>query len=223
MTKIRVLGRRNSANVQKVMWAIGELSLDYQRDDVGGSFGYPDDYEKLNPNRLVPTIQDGDLTLWESNACVRYLARRYGRDSLWPEDETALTQADQWMAWQRSEYYFSFFQVFLNMIRKPAAKADATQIEAGIKDCARLYAMLNEHLSRQPYIAGDALTMGDIPLGTFTYRYMMLEIGRPSLPHVEAWYERLTGRPAYQKHVMIPFGRNSDEWLVEEKKNAGLQ
>ena len=84
---ITVLGRRNSANVQKVMWTLGELGLAYQRHDVGGSFGYPDDYP--NPNRVVPCIRDGDLTLYESNACVRYLARRYGAGSLWPQDPAA--------------------------------------------------------------------------------------------------------------------------------------
>ena len=223
MPTIEVLGRRNSANVQKVMWTIGELSLDYRREDVGGSFGYPDDYSQLNPNRLVPTIRDGALTLWESNSCVRYLARCYGPGTLWPEDEATLAVADQWMGWQRSEFFVSFFRVFLNMIRMPADRADAAEIDAGAKDCARLYAMVDERLAGRPYLAGDELTMADIPLGAFTYRYMNLDIERPALPHVDAWYTRLCDRPAYQKHVMIPFGRNADEWLEEEKKNAGVQ
>ena len=80
--RIEVMGRRNSANVQKVMWVLGELALDYERLDVAGSFGLPDGYEKLNPNPVVPTIRDGNLVLWESNAIVRYLAREYGAGSL---------------------------------------------------------------------------------------------------------------------------------------------
>ena len=92
---IKVLGRRNSANVQKVMWALGELALDYQRENIAGSFGFPDDYP--NPINVVPTILDGDITVWESNACVRYIARQYGDGSLWPDDPKTLAQADQWM------------------------------------------------------------------------------------------------------------------------------
>ena len=98
---IKVLGRRNSANVQKVMWTLGELGLEYVREDVGGSFGYPDGYP--NPNSVVPTIQDGDIIVWESGACVRYLARTYGDGSLWPEDPAVLAEADMWMEWQRGE------------------------------------------------------------------------------------------------------------------------
>ena len=92
---IKVLGRRNSANVQKVMWALGELRLDYQRENIAGSFGFPDNYP--NAINVVPTILDGNITVWESNACVRYIARQYGHGSLWPDDTKALAQADQWM------------------------------------------------------------------------------------------------------------------------------
>ena len=106
-TSIEVFGRRNSANVQKVMWVLGELGLAYKRHDVAGSFGVPPGYSELNPNPVVPTIRDGDLTLWESNACVRYLSREYGsleglgadtdRPMLWPQDRNTLAHADQWM------------------------------------------------------------------------------------------------------------------------------
>ncbi len=215
---IKVLGRRNSANVQKVMWALGELGLDYQRDDLGGSFGFPADYP--NPNRVVPTIQDGDLTLWESNACVRYLARQYGAGSLWPDDRVSLALADQWMEWQRSDYSNAYFPLFQRKIKSDESNESLrSQIDA----CARVYQQLDAHLAHQPFVAGESLTVGDIPLGTCTYRYMTLDIPRPELPNVTAWYERLTGRPAFARHVMVWYGRNSSEWLAEEKTNAGIQ
>jgi len=210
-------------NVQKVMWALGELSLAYQREDVGGSFGYPEDYRASNPNGVVPSLQDGELVMWDSNACVRYLARTYGRGSLWPEDTLALAHADQWMDWQATAAGPALLRVFFNLIRRPPEQADQGAIKAGVESCARFYALLNEHLSRQAFVAGDQLSMGDIPIGTMTYRYLALDIERPGIPHVEAWYQGLTQRSAYQHHVMIPFGRNPEQWQLAEERNAGLQ
>lgn len=215
---IMVQGRRNSANVQKVMWALGELGLDYERLDVGGSFGYPDDYP--NPTQVVPTITDGDLTIWESNACVRYLARTYGEGSLWPTGRNELALADQWMEWQRSDFSGAYFPVFQGLIKFDASTSDLSDL---IENLGKIYGQLDDRLASVDFVAGSTLTIGDIPVGTMTYRYMTMDIPRPSLPNVEAWYARLCDRAAYQKHVMIPYGGNSTEWMAEEKKSEGVQ
>ena len=220
---ITVWGRRNSLNVQKVMWALGELGLDYQRHDIAGSFGVTPEYLKLNYKGTVPTIQDGELTLWESNVCVRYLAQNYGNGTLYPAAAESAAMADQWMEFQTSTLMPAFFQIFLNMIRLPPEQANSKQQEAGVKACAKIFKEIDAYLSGKTYIAGDDFSMGDIPIGALLYRYFTLEIERPSLHNVEAWYQRLQERPAYAKHVMIPFGSNSEEWLVEEKRNASLQ
>ena len=86
-----------------------------------------------------------------------------------------------------------------------------------------LLQQLESKLEQTDYLIGNTLSMADIPIGTMLYRYFTMEIERPPLPAVAAYYQRLTARPSYQKHVMIPFGRNVDEWLIEEKRNAGLQ
>mgnify|MGYP001385902372 FL=1 len=220
---ISIIGRRNSANVQKVMWTVGELGIEYTRQDMGGSFGYSDEYSQLNPNQVVPTIRDGDLSLWESNACVRYLARTYGKGSLWPTDNRTLALADQWMEWQRSDISSAFFPLFQNKIKFSADQVNADQMTAGADQCARLYHQLDQHLEQSPYLAGDEFTMADIPLGTITYRYLNLDIERIELPHVSRWYQRLCERPAFRYHVMIPFGANAEEWLQEEINNAKIQ
>ena len=220
---IEIFGRRNSANVQKVMWVLGELKLAYLRHDVSGSFGFPEGYASLNPNPIVPTIKDGDLTLWESNACVRYLAREYGVGQLWPHDRNTLARADQWMEWQRSDLSIGFFAVFMNLIRLPADQANVKAIERGVEGCNRAFEQLNGHLATTPYVAGSELSMGDIPLGPLVYRYFAMDIERPDLPNLKAWYQRLTEREAYQRHVMIPFGNNSTEWDKFEQDNAGIQ
>lgn len=216
---VTVLGRRNSANVQKVMWTLGELGIDYVRENVGGSFGYPADYP--NPVQVVPSIRDGEITVWESNACVRYLARTYGQGSLWPTDPGALATADMWMEWQRSDISNAFFPLFQAKVRGLAIPED--KVAQMIENCGSCFAQLDAQLEGHEFICGDDLTMADIVIGAMMFRYMTLPIERPSLPNLEAWYGRLTERPTYKKHVMIEYGSNVDEWDAHEQANAGIQ
>jgi len=216
---ITVLGRRNSANVQKVMWTLGELDLAYQRIDVGASFGYPSDYP--NPVKVVPTIRDGELVVWESNACVRYLARTYGKGTLWPDDAAQLATSDMWMEWQRSDISNGFFPLFQMLIR--GLPSTPEKIERCVQECARIFSQLNRQLEGRDFISGPKLGTADIAIGAMMYRYMTLPIERPALPAMEAWYQRLTTRPAYRKHVMIEYGSNVQEWAEHEKRNQGIQ
>lgn len=216
---ITVLGRRNSANVQKVMWTLGELNLPYQRLDIGGSFGYPADYP--NPVKVVPTLRDGDLVVWESNAIVRYLARTYGQGNLWPDDPVRLAESDMWMEWQRSDISNAFFPLFQMLVR--GLPSTPEKIDRSVQDCARIFGQLNNQLEGRQYISGDSLGTADIVIGAMMFRYMTMPINRPSLQALEAWYQRLTHRPAYQKHVMIEYGRNVEEWTMHERANEGIQ
>ena len=129
---LRVWGRNNSINVQKVMWTVGELGLPHERIDVGGAFGGLDtaEYGALNPNRRIPTVEDEDVVVWESNACVRYLAARYGAGRLWPEDVRRRAAADMWMDWQVSTLMPDMTVVFWGLIRTPEAERDYPKIEA---------------------------------------------------------------------------------------------
>jgi len=216
---LTILGRRNSANVQKVMWTLGELNIAYTRNDIGGSFGYPEDYP--NPNSVVPTLIDDDLVVWESNACVRYLARTYGVGSLWPDDPNLLACADMWMEWQRSDISNAFFPLFQMIVRGLPTTPEKTQ--RAVAACARCFGQLDSQLAGRDYICGDTLTMADIVIGAMVYRYMTLPIERPTFTHMDAWYARLTERPAYKKHVMIEYGSNLAEWDAHEQANAGIQ
>ena len=217
--QLRVLGRRNSANVQKVMWTLGELGLDYVREDVGGSFGYPDDYP--NPNKVVPTLLDGPVTVWESGACVRHLARAYGQGSLWPADPAAQASTDMWMEWHRSDISAAFFPLFQMLVRGLTSTPE--KIERLTTRCGEVFAQLDAQLEGRDYICGDPLTVADIVNGAIAYRYFTLPIERPALPNMTRWYEGLTARPAYAKHVMIEYGGNVEEWNAHEQANAGIQ
>ncbi|MGH6898014.1 MAG: glutathione S-transferase family protein [Geminicoccaceae bacterium] len=203
---LRVWGRNNSINVQKVMWAVGELGLEHERIEAGGAFGGLDTpaYGRLNPNRRVPTVEDGEVVVWESNACVRYLAARYGAGTLWPEDPAQRAVADMWMEWQQTTLLADMTVVFWGLIRTPEDQRDDAAIQAAAKRLGSLWPMLDDRLATRRFVAGDAFTMGDIPVGAACYRYYGLPIERPDLPNVEAWYGRLAERAPFREHVMIP-------------------
>lgn len=203
---LKIWGRTNSVNVQKVMWCIGELGLEHARVDAGGQFGQvkEDWYLAMNPNALVPTIDDDGFILWESNATVRYLAAKYDSGGLWPDDPQARALSDRWMDWQLGTLLPHVGVVFWGLIRTPEAERDMAAIEAAVAKAGELYAILDRHLEGRDFIAGDRLTVGDIPLGALTYRWYGLPIERPERPNVYAWYQRLAERPAYREHVMLP-------------------
>lgn len=203
---LEIWGRMSSINMQKVMWAAGELDLEHVRHDAGGVYGGVDtsDYALMNPNRLVPTISDDGFVLWESHAIVRYLAAKYDDGGLWPGDVQVRADADRWMDWMSTTLVPSIRTVFWQLIRTAPKDRDAAAIAAGVDDLARKFAILDAALSGREFIAGDRLTMGDIPIGCTAYRYFGLNIDRPELPNVERWYRRLTERPAFRVHVMVP-------------------
>ncbi len=205
---LKIWGRKNSINVQKVMWAVGELGLAHERIDAGGAFGGLDSEEfgALNPNRRVPVIDDDGVVVWESHAIVRYLAAKYGGGTLWPEDPASRARADMWTDWTLADLQPAFIGgVFWNFYRTPEAQRNWPSIRQGIARSVILFRLLDRHLESNAFVAGDSFTFGDIPAGAQLYRYYELEIDRPALPAVEAWYERLKTRPAFAEHVMIPF------------------
>ena len=219
---LQVYGRKNSNQVIQLMWTIGELGLDYVRHNVGGSFGGLDtpEYGAMNPNRLVPTINDDGFVLWESYAIIRYLARRYGLGTLCARDTAEASLADQWMEWTNSRFMGVFFPAFWGLIRTPKEQQDNDVIDKAARDSAALLQIVEKQLQGKRYLCGDSLSMGDIPLGSMMFKYYSLDIDRPSLPNIEAWYARLCERPAYREHAMNDFGRSSEEWLALERAGA---
>lgn len=203
---ITVWGRLNSINVQKVIWALEETGVTYEHVPLGGKFGGLDDpaYRAMNPNGKVPTLRDGDLTMWESHAIVRYLAATYGK-GLWLADPKARAIADQWTDWTATTFQPAWIDVFWLFVRTPAAQHDKVAIGKALAASFNAYGILDRRLATTPFLAGDALTYADIVAGVSMYRWMTMEIQRPELPHLAAWYERLTARPAFQKAVCVSY------------------
>jgi glutathione S-transferase len=203
---LKVWGRRNSINVQKVLWCCAELDVPFERVDLGGPFGgnTDPDYLRLNPNGLVPTISDEGFVLWEANVIVRYLAAKHGAGSLWPGDLSVRADADRWMDWQMGTLWAAMRPVFVGLVRTRPEERDRTSIEAARKETAETWRILDSHLADRDYVTGSSFTMGDIPLGATAYRWLQLEVEGPPLPNVRAWYERLCERPGFRAHVMLP-------------------
>ena len=201
---LKILGRNTSANVQKVLWCCGELSLAFQREDIGGPFGgnQEADYLALNPNGLVPTMIEDGLVLWESNTITRYLAAMHDAGGLLPAAPKERALAERWMDWQLSVLGPAIHPVFWGLIRTLPEKRDMQAIEAARVKLAEVMAILDRYLGENDYVSGSTLTVGDIPVGIMTYRWFALDIERPELPNLRAWYDRLTQRPPYQEHIM---------------------
>jgi glutathione S-transferase len=200
---LKILGRKTSSNVQKVLWCCSELNIPFEREDVGGPFGKNNTPEYLarNPNGLVPTIDDDGLILWESNAIVRYLCAKHGVDKLWPSDLVRRADADRWMDWQQTTLAPPMGILFRALQRKPPEVIDAEQINGALQKAIAAMRILDAQLALHSFVAGDTLTMGDIALGNAAHRWFTLPRERPELPHVAQWYARLNGRPGYRQHI----------------------
>lgn len=206
---LKLWGRRSSFNVQKVLWLVGELGLAHEHIPAGGDFGGLDEppFRAMNPHGLVPVLQDGETTVWESHAILRYLAAAHGASRFWPSDASARAPIDGWMDWSQTALQPAFLGgVFWGGYRTPEALRDGQAIAQALERTHRGLAQVEARLEGRAFMMGEILSLADIPIGTCLYRYFELEIDRPPLPRLAAWYERLRARAAYRDHVMIPFG-----------------
>ena len=205
---LTIWGRRSSFNLQKVMWLVGELQVEHRHIELGGQFGGLDTpgFLAMNPHGRIPVIDDQGTVVWESHAILRYLAARFGGKSFWSDDPAERSFADRWMDWSATTLQPAFLNgIFWGFYRTPEAQRDLRAIKRSLDHCTRLFSLLDRHLADRAFMLGDTLTLADIPIATNLYRYFNLDIERPSLPNVEAWYRRLQDRPAYRQHVMVPF------------------
>jgi glutathione S-transferase len=200
---LNIWGRISSINVRKVVWCAQELGLDFQRTEAGGKFGIVQtpEYLQLNPNAMVPVIDDGDgaerVTLWESNVIVRYLCAKHSPGKLYPEALAARFDAERWMDWQQTTLNPVSAGAFRQWVRTPAARRDAALIAYSVHATEPLFALLDAHLAERTFMLGDHFTMADIPVGCEAHRWFGLpqtEYTRPSWPHVERWFGDLRSR-----------------------------
>ena len=202
---LNIWGRISSINVRKVVWCAQELELDFQRTEAGGRFGLVQtpEYLALNPNGMVPTIDDGEgverVTLWESNVIVRYLCARHAPGTLYPELLPRRFDAERWMDWQQTTLNPVSAGAFKQWVRTPAAERDPAVIAQSVHATEPLFALLDAHLANRPFMLGDSFTMADIPVGCEAHRWFGLPptaYTRPAWPNVERWFSELRTRQA---------------------------
>jgi glutathione S-transferase len=202
---IKIWGRNTSSNVQKAMWAVGELGLAHQRIDIGGPFRKNKEpaYLAMNPNGLVPTLEEEDgFLLWESNSVVRYLAGKHDKTgALEPKDAKQRALASQWMDWQLSVVGPAIHATFWGLIRTPAEKRDLAAIKTSQDKTTAAMQIIDAQLAKTAYVAGPAFSYGDIPVAVMAYRYRQLVPGRPATPHLERWFDAISKRKAFHDHV----------------------
>jgi len=203
---ITIWGRTNSLNVQKVLWGLQELGLPYERINAGLQYGVNDTpaFKAMNPNGLIPVLKEDDFILWESHAILRYLAAQHGRGSLWPKSDRVAAHADQWMDWCNSIVWPHMRPVFHNLVRAPVDQRDMQAVAAGATGLAASFLILDEHLKKYPFVAGDVFTIGDIPLALLFYRWVSLVNDRPVTLALDQWFARVSSRDGYVKHCAAP-------------------
>jgi len=193
---LRVLGRISSINVRKVLWTCAELDLPFEHVESDPQL------LALNPNALVPVIQDGDFTLWESNTICRYLASRQPHRTLLPEDAPARALVEQWMDWQATELNSAWRYSFYSIVRKSPKHTDAAAVAASVDSWNKCMRILDAHFQLGgQFVTGEYFTLADVVLGLSTHRWLLSPIDRPHLDAVHGYYQRLSVRPAFRAHV----------------------
>lgn len=206
---LTIYGRATSSNVQLVMWAVGELGLAHERLDYGHVHGGLDtpEFGTMNPHRKVPVLRDGDLVMWESAAILRYLAARYGDGgAFWPADPAARARVDMWAEWGKNELCQAFtVPIFWSRVRTAAADRDEAALARAVSRFEGYLGHLADRLEGRAFVCGEAFSAADIVIGHLLYRWFTIDVPRAANPAVESYYERLTERPAYRDHVMVPY------------------
>ena len=213
---LKIWGRITSINVRKVVWCAQELGLAFRRDDAGGTFGIVQTpaYKELNPNGLVPTIEDDvgaasgqRFVLWESNVVVRYLCARHSPGGFYAEALHERFDAERWMDWQQTTLNPAGRDAFIQWVRTPAERRDANAAARSVQATEPLFAMLDAHLATRAFMCGDAFTMADIPIGCELHRWFGLpadRYARPAWPHLQRYFAALRDRPAAQGVLDLP-------------------
>jgi glutathione S-transferase len=203
---LKIYGRASSINVRKVLWVADEIGIPFTREDWGRGFRATTEPEflKINHFAVVPVIDDDGFILRESNTITRYLAAKHGRTDLLPTDVKARATLESWMDWGQTDLYVGARAPFLGLIVKAPAFSDPKLIEAGVAEWTRQMELLDNYLAGHgPYLMGSNFTLADVPAGLVVNRWYSIPFEKPELKAVNAYYERLSERPAYRAH-----GRN---------------
>lgn len=204
-SRLILLGRADSLNVRKVLWALSELGLAYERHDFGGPYGGTQDaaYRALNPTGLVPTLLHDGNAIWESNTIVRYLGEVAAAKSFLGATPAERAGVSRWMDWQLDVAATAVQPLFHQLVRTTEGERDLALIDRKIGETVAAMRVLDGALPTTTFVGGETVTAADCALGVYVHRYHALAIPRPALSRVESYLRALRDRPGFRQHVAI--------------------
>jgi len=192
----KLLGRKTSGNVQKVMFMLEELGVPYERADYGRQFENTTtpEYKALNPTSKVPTLVDGATAIWESNTILRYLAAKE-RPVLTGSTPAEWTDVDRWMDFLLAAVNPGYLAAFKGAKFTPEEQTPEYKEQA--KDLAAQMAIVDGHLTGKNYLALGKFTIADIAYGPIMKRCLDFKIARGAMPNLERWMAGIANRPSF--------------------------
>ena len=205
---LQIWGRANSVNVQKVLWCCRELAVPFERIDAGMQFGRNGDADYLarNPNGRVPTLVEGEFSLWESNSIMRYLALSHGDNAgLYPAEARTRAGIERWLDWTLSTLQPVERPLFWGLVRTPAAERDMIAMQQAADTAAVQWRIVDRQLEGRDYMEGERLSLADIAIGAYARRWLGVDgVSRPALPNLQRWFETISARPGFREFVAPP-------------------
>lgn len=205
---LKLWGRISSINVRKVVFTAQLLELPFEHPDAHTPFGTASTpaYLARNPNALVPVLEHDGFVLWESNVIVRYLCAQHPQAGLYPQDMRTRFDAERWMDWQQTTLNNAGRDAFIQLFRTPPEQRNPQAISRSQAATEPLLALLDAHLAQRPFMAGEQLTMADIPIACEMHRWWGLPLDHAEHPHLRRWYQGLLARPAARGALDVPLG-----------------
>lgn len=194
---LKLLGRKTSGNVQKVLFMLEETGMPYERQDFGKQFENTTtaEYRGMNPTSKVPTLVDGDVVIWESNTILRYLAAQ-GAPEMTGKTPAEVTEVERWMDFLLAAVNPGYLAAF-----KGAKLAEADRpadFAAAVADLHAQMSIVDGHLKGRDFIALDRLTLADLALAPILGRCLNFPLDRKPMPELERWFAAISSRPAFK-------------------------
>jgi len=193
-----------SPNVRRVRLTAAVLGLELEEkmlDFARGEHKNPE-YLALNPNGAVPTLVDGDFVLTESRAIMQYLASKKPESGLLPRDEAARADVTRWQFWDAAHFSPHIGSIAFERLIKAMmglGDPDTRKIEKALAGFRRFGAVLDKRLDGKSYVVGNQLTLADLTLASSLMYAKQAEIPVAELPHVQAWFSRISALDAWKK------------------------
>ena len=191
-----------SANGRKVLMVSHHLDLrpEIKIVNVYRGEGRTPQYLAINPMGKVPSLIDGGMVLWESNAILMYLAEAHGDCRLWDRQPARRADIARWLFWESSHWQPALISILSGFVRQqlfPEEQAPA-RVDWSDPTFVAQAMLLEGQLAGRPYILGEELTLADFSVSAMMMYVRAAGFPFASFPHIADWFERMEGLPAWQ-------------------------